>query len=209
MFVRNRMTKETTCVDPRDSLAKVYATIKEKGFEGLPVTRNGKVVGVIALWDIVTRLAETDDSETYLQQTMVESVMTTQPITIHEDAIIEEAALIMHREDVSLLPVVDDSETVVGVITQSDFFKIFVEILGLERPGTRIALTVGDKVGELARLTDVIRRHGASIISLVTFEPDRPFGDVVLRIGGGDSKEIVDALVEAGFKVAHVSQVWA
>jgi len=209
MFVRNRMTRDCVCVGPNDSLAKVYATIKEKGFEGLPVVEAGKVVGVVTLWDILARLADTDHSEEYLEKAMVADVMTNQPISIHEDAIIEEAAMIMYRQDVSLLPVIDDSDVVVGVITQSDFFKIFIEILGLERQGTRIALTVGDRVGELARLTDIIKKRGASIISMVTFEPDRPYGDVVLRISTVESKPVVDALVEAGFKVSHVSQVWA
>jgi len=183
--------------------------MKEKGFEGLPVSDAGKVIGVVTLWDITSRLAEIDHTEEYLDKTTVAEVMTKQPITISEDEIIEEAALLMYKNDISLLPVVDDNDKVVGVITQSDFFKIFIEVLGLERKGTRISLLMEERIGELARMTEVIRKKGVSIISLVTFEPGRPHGDVVLRVDTIDSKPVVDALVDAGFRVVHVSQVWA
>jgi len=209
MFVRSRMSKKCVCVSPTDSLAKAYAAIREKGFEGLPVAKDGKVIGVITMWDILQRLAETDQPQTYLSKTLVAEVMTKQPITIREDDIIEEAALLMHKHDISLLPVINEHNDVVGILTESDFLRIFVEALGLERKGTRISLMVSDKVGELARLTEVVREKGFSIISLVTFEPGRMHADVVLRVAGDDPKPVVDALVEAGFRVTHVSQVWA
>lgn len=209
MFVRARMSKNIQSVAPREPLSKVYALMKEKGFEGVPVLDGPKVVGVITMWDILTRLAEIDHTDRYLEETIVGDVMAKQPITIHEDEIIEEAAMLMHKYDISLLPVVDDGDKVVGVITQSDFFRIFVEVLGLERRGTRISLLLDEKVGELARVTEIIRKKGVNIISLVTFEPGRPFGDIVIRVDTIDSKPVVDALVDGGFRVVHVSQVWA
>ncbi|MEW6031447.1 MAG: CBS domain-containing protein [Bacillota bacterium] len=209
MFVRSRMSKDCVCVSPRESLKAAYGVLKERAFEGLPVTDNGRVVGIVTLWDILTRLAETDETESYLEKTRVAEVMTRQPITIREEEIIEEAALLMDRYDINLLPVVNSRDEVVGVITQSDFFKVFVEMLGLESPGTRISLIVEDRVGQLARVTDIIRRKGVSIISMVTFDPGRASGDVVIRVDTIDSKPVVDALVEAGFRVTHVSQVWA
>lgn len=209
MFVRARMSKDIQSVSPKEPLSKVYALMKEKGFEGVPVLDGTKVVGVVTMWDILTRLAEIDHTEEYLRETIVGEVMTKQPITIHEDEIIEEAAMLMHRYDISLLPVVNDDDRVVGVITQSDFFRIFMEVLGLERKGTRISLLLDEKVGELARVTDIIRAKGVNIISLVTFEPGRPYGDIVIRVDTVESKSVVDALVDAGFRVVHVSQVWA
>ncbi|HCJ11234.1 MAG TPA: acetoin dehydrogenase [Clostridiales bacterium] len=209
MFVRSRMSRDYVCVSPEDSLAKVYAIVKEKSFEGLPVVADGKVVGVVTTWDILSRLAETDRTEEYLRETKVAEVMTDQPLTIREDEIIEEAARIMYQKEIDLLPVVDENDRVVGVITEPDFFKVFVEMLGLERPGTRISLVVPERVGQLAKVTEIVKRHGVNIISLVTFEPGRPFGDVVLRVDTVESKPIVDDLVEAGFRVLHVSQVWA
>lgn len=209
MFVRSRMTTKCYCVSPDDSLAKVYTAMKDKGFEGLPVAEDGHVVGVITLWDIVSRLAQIDHTEAYLRTTKVGDIMTRQPVTIRDDEIIEEAALLMYKNDINILPVVDASNNVVGVLTQSDFFRIFVEVLGLERKGTRITLTVDDRVGELSRITEVIKKKGVSIISLVTFEPEKTHSDVVIRLETVQPKPVVDALVEAGFRVTHVSQVWA
>lgn len=209
MFVKSRMSKKCTCVSPKDPLARVYKTMREEGYEGLPVSDNGQVVGVITLWDILTRLAQTDHTENFLKTTAVSDVMTRQPITIRDDEIIEEAALLMYKNDINILPVVDDSDNVLGVITQSDFFRIFIEVLGIERRGTRITVRIEDRVGELARITNIIKDQGVSIISLVTFQPGRTHNDVVVRVETGNAKPIVDALMEAGFHVTHVSQVWA
>ncbi len=209
MFVRSRMSKKCTCVSPKDPLGKVYETMREKGYEGLPVSSDGQVVGVITLWDILLRLARTDHTEEYLKSTSVGDVMTQQPVTIHENEIIEEAAWLMHKHDINILPVLDKHNQVIGVITQSDFFRIFIEALGIERRGTRITIRTEDRVGELARITRIIKDQGVSIISLVTFEPGRTHADVVLRVETENAKPIVDALVSAGFHVTHVSQVWA
>jgi len=209
VFVRSCMSKKCTYVSPKDPLSTVYETMREKGFEGLPVSSDGQVVGVVTLWDILLRLAQTDHTEEYLKNTSVGDVMTQQPVTIHENEIIEEAAWLMHKHDINILPVLDKHNQVIGVITQSDFFRIFIEALGIERRGTRITIRTEDRVGELARITRIIKDQGVSIISLVTFEPGRTHSDVVLRVETENAKPIVDALVSAGFHVTHVSQVWA
>lgn len=209
MFVKSRMSAKCTCVSPKEPLAEVYRTMKANAYEGLPVSEGGHVVGVVTLWDILTRLAETDRTEEYLRSTLVADVMTKQPVTVRDDEIIEEAALLMHKNDISILPVVDGTDHVIGVITESDFLKTFVEVLGLERKGTRIAIRIEDRVGELARITNIVKEQGVSIISLVTFQPGRSHNDVVIRVETENAKPIVDALLNAGFPVTHVSQVWA
>jgi acetoin utilization protein AcuB len=208
MFVGSRMSKKCTCVSPKDPLVKVYETMREKGYEGLPVSSEGQVVGVITLWDILLRLAQIDHTEEYLKNTFVGEIMTRQPVTIHEDEIIEEAAWLMHKHDINILPVLDRHNQVIGVITQSDFFRVFIEALGIERRGTRITIRTEDRVGELARITSIVKDQKMSIISLVTFEPGRSHADVVLRIESENAKPVVDALKNAGFHVTHVSQVW-
>ncbi len=209
MFVKSRMSTKCTCVSPKELLARVYHEMKANSYEGLPVSDKGQVVGVVTLWDILTRLAETDNTEEYLRKTVVADVMTRQPITIRSDAIIEEAALLMFKNDINILPVVDEGDNVLGVITQSDFFRIFIEVLGIERKGTRITIRTEDRVGELARICNIIKDHGVSIISFVTFEPGRSVNDVVVRVATDNAKPIVDSLMNAGFRVTHVSQVWA
>jgi acetoin utilization protein AcuB len=203
------MTRECYCVSPEDRLPAVYESMRAKGFEGLPVASEGKVVGVVTLWDVLNRLARTDNTEDYLRNTPVRDVMTDQPITIHEDEIIEEAALLMFNNDINILPVVNDEEQVVGILAQSDFLKIFVEVLGIRRKGTRITLRVEDRVGELARVTEIVKNQGVSIISAVTFESPGHHMDIVLRVATTEAKPVVDSLVANGLRVTHVSQVWA
>ncbi|MCL6581800.1 MAG: CBS and ACT domain-containing protein [Firmicutes bacterium] len=209
MFVSSVMTRECVCVSAGEPVARAYSIIRERGFEGLPVLDGDRVVGVVTLWDIVSRVAATDRVEECFAETRVAEVMAKPPVTVGPDDIIEEAALLMLRHDASILPVVDGEGRLVGVLSQSDIFRTLVEALGLERRGTRIALNIQEKVGELARLTAVFSRLGVNIISLVTFEPGRGPADVVARVETDEPKPVVDTLVEAGFRVVHVSQVWA
>ena len=90
---------------------------------------------------------------TYLLSKMnVAEIMEKNVITIKPDIPIEEAALIMKKNKVGGLPVVEETR-VVGMITESDIFDVLVETLGVELGGTRITLELPEKPGELHRVT--------------------------------------------------------
>lgn len=209
VFVKNRMTAQTIAVDPGQTLAEAYRIMKENDFEGLPVMADGAIAGVITEGDILNR-ALVAGGIAALSETPVREAMATQVVTVNEDDIIEEAAFLLHKHDIGILPVVDDYENLVGVITESDLFSVFVDMLGLRARGTRITLRVEDRVGMLANITQVVKQSHVSIASLATFATENAPSciDVVMRLKTVEPKETVDALRRAGFRVIHVSQVW-
>jgi len=94
--------------------------------------------------------------------------MSNNVITVSEDTPLEEAARIMADNKIGGLPVVRDSE-VVGIITETDLFKVFLELLGAREPGIRVAALVSNDPGELSQLTKAIFNIGGNILSFGTF----------------------------------------
>ncbi|MHB8927698.1 MAG: CBS domain-containing protein [Bacillota bacterium] len=206
MFVRDEMTAHSASVKPNDPLRKALDLMQADNFEGLPVQEAEHVVGVITMWDLLMR--SVGKEPTYIDQTKVGEVMSTKVFTVNRDEIIEEAAYLMHKHDLDILPVVDEQERAVGVITESDLFRVFVKMLGLKERGSRVTLVIEDRVGQIAEITRIVKDNGVSIASIATMEPRHHFMNVVLRLRTTEAKKVVDDLRKAGFKVLHVSQVW-
>lgn len=207
VFVKDAMTFAPVTIGPGDSVSRALELMREKSYEALPVVENGDVKGMITAWDLL-RVAFPPGDAAQADQP-VSQVMSTQVWSVPADEIIEEAAFIMTEHDVWALPVVNEDNHLVGVITQTDLFRVMVDMMGLHTKGTRITLRVADRQGLLADLTQIVKQSGISIASLATYMPEqRHVGNVVLRVKTTEPAELVKRLRAAGFWVTHVSQVW-
>jgi acetoin utilization protein AcuB len=145
-----------------------------------------------------------------LAHLQIQDAMTSPALTVLEDAPIEEAALLMVERGISCLPVMRPGGRrgegkLVGIITESDIFRSFVEILGGGDPVLRITLRAPDVPGELARLTSVIAELGGNMHSVAAFRNGEP-GHVyfVFRLEGVDQETLIPALNKLGEQVVHV-----
>lgn len=131
--VREWMTKPVVSVTPDTPISTAHQMMKEYGIRRLPVVAHDKLVGIVTLGDI--REASPSDATTlsiwelnYLwAQLTVEKVMSRKVLSIHPDEFIIDAARIMLDKKVSGLPVIDDKQQLVGIITESDIFRMLVE----------------------------------------------------------------------------------
>jgi CBS domain-containing protein len=133
IMVREWMTSLVLSVSPNTSISSAHQIMKENGIRRLPVVENDRLVGIITLGDV--REASPSDATTlsiwelnYLwAQLTVEKVMARQVITVApEDLIIDAAALMLERK-ISGLPVVDAKSNLVGILTESDIFRMLVK----------------------------------------------------------------------------------
>ncbi|HHW18298.1 MAG TPA: CBS domain-containing protein [Firmicutes bacterium] len=208
MFVKDIMTHNPVSISPEATLRELLSVMTDKTFEAIPVKKNGKVVGIVTDWDIVVNYSNREAGN-YLDSTRVKDVMTSNVATVSPDEIVEMAAYHMYFHDLDAIPVVDEKDNLVGIVTQSDLFRTFVTLMGLRTRGTRITLDVPDKVGILAEITRIVKDAGISIASLSTYTPpEKKRGNVILRVKTGHVKELVDKFIDEGFHVVHVSQVW-
>ena len=137
----------------------------------------------------------------------VERVMTTDVITVTEDTPLEEAARIMADQSVGGLPVVK-GKAVVGMITQTDLFHLFLEMLGAREPGLRLTALVKEEPGMLHRLTKAIDKAGGNIVALSTFaglsSEDR---EVTLKVNEMDEQTLRKVLQPLVIEIKDLREI--
>jgi acetoin utilization protein AcuB len=102
------------------------------------------------------------------------------------------------------LPVVDDDK-LVGIISDTDIFRVFVEGLGGGHPSLRITTVVPEEVGSLAYITSCVADLGGNIHSLGTFWGKRPEDRLIaLRLEGVDRETVLQTLEASGIQVVDV-----
>ncbi len=183
MLVKEWMTEDPIVLDENASIMKAVQIMKEHKLRRIPIVRQKKLIGIVTDRDIreatPSKATALDVHELYylLSEIKIKDIMTPNPITIHPDETVEYAAVIMLENRISGLPVVDDEGHVVGIITQTDIFKVLINITGIYYGSLQIAFEIDTQPGSINRLVNEIREHGGRIISILTsyegMEPDK------------------------------------
>ena len=216
MFVANRMAKNPVTVTPDTPVDEAASAMKKGHFRRLPVVENGKLVGFLSDKDIM-RVAPSPattlsryEARSLLAKLKIRDIMSKEVISVNEDATIEEAALIMYNNKIGGLPVVSSVGAVVGVITETDIFKTFVDVMALEEGRTRFTIDTEDKVGVVAVIAGVFADSGYSIDSLVTCRQPTGRYEIVVRTSVTDDAKIASltkAIEAKGYKVIHTAKI--
>lgn len=110
--------------------------------------------------------------------------------------------MVDHR--IGCLPVVEN-DNLIGIISDTDIFRIFVEALGGGHPSLRISVVIPEEVGSLARLTQCIASVGGNIHSPGMFWGESPEDRVVVtRVERVDRETVLKALETEGIQVVLV-----
>ena len=215
MFVANRMTKNPITVEPTTPVNEAAKLMKRRNIRRLPVVEKGSLVGIISDRDIM-RVAPSPATTlskfeimSLLDKITVAEIMAKDVVSLPDTATIEEAALVMYNEKLSGLPVVSSMGAVVGIITETDVFKTFVDVMGLADGKTRITLDVVDKIGVVKELAGIIADAGFNIDSMVTCKQASLAGhfEIVIRVDADNVEEITTKIEEKGYNVVHVAKI--
>lgn len=208
MFVRNHMLRaeKLTTVSLGENLGSVLKKIEEGDFLSLPVLNDGKFKGFIMKEAIYRNYFELNkrDKENYLDDTTVNEIYNDKFKSICESDKIDEASYLLKELRTPFLPVFDDHDKFVGILTHFSIFNAFSEIFGIDK-GTRIVVNMFDLPGQLSRLTEVIRKTGINIINLAIVDAKvLDITRVILRVDADDVSGLIDKIQEAGFKIGEV-----
>ena len=192
MLISDWMTKDVVTVEPDVSMMKISKILKEKHIRRLPVVDAGKkLLGIVTDRDIKeaspSKATTLDIHELYylLSEIKVKDIMTVKPFTVTVNNTIEKAAVLMMEKRVGGLPVVDDQGVVVGIITESDIFKVLISITGARFGGVQLALKLPNTPGSLKEVLELLRAEEVRIISILTSHgrlQEEGFRQVFVRI---------------------------
>ena len=190
MLVKDWMTKDPITITDETSMMKAIHLMKQNRFRRLPVLHKGKLVGIVSDRDLKeaspSKATTLDVHELYylLAELQVMDIMTRDPLTVSPDDTVEHAAQLMLENTISGLPVAPDTGDLVGILTQSDVFRAFMDITGILQGGVQFALRLEDRPGLIKEVVDKLRAKGARFLSLLTSTTSSQEGyrDVYIRV---------------------------
>ena len=202
MLVSERMSRNPYTIQADTPVEEALERMHQVHVRRFPVLdKSGKLVGIVCEKDLLYASPSPATSLSIyemhylLSKLTVGEVMIKNVITVTEDMPVEDAARIMTDHKIGSLPVVRDGQ-LVGIITETDLFKLFLELLGARKKGVRITMLVPDVKGTLAKIATAIAQQGGNIISLGTFLGEDPTNLLVAMKVSDVSKDTLVATLK-------------
>jgi acetoin utilization protein AcuB len=197
MLVIERMSRPPITIAREATVKDALSILAEKRQRHLPVLdAEENLVGIVSEKDLLR--ASSDEP--------IEEVMTQPVITVTEYTALEDAARIMADHKISSLPVMRD-DRLVGIITETDLFLIFLELLGAREVGVRLTMLVPEEKGILASLTSEIAQMGGNIVALSTFRGEDPTNRMVTaKVSDAPTDKLVAIMEALGMEIVDVRE---
>ncbi|NTW45406.1 MAG: CBS domain-containing protein [Anaerolineaceae bacterium] len=214
MLVGDRMSKPVLSVSPETQVQDALAQMRKENVSRYPVlNKKGKLVGIVSESDLLN--ASPSEATTLsvweinylLSKITVERVMSKNVITVEEDCTLEEAARLMADHRIGGLPVIRN-DSVVGIITETDLFRLFLEMMGGRESGIRVSVLIKEQPGMLHRLTKAIDEAGGNIIAVSTFAGESTEDrEVTLKVSQMDVAVLQKALDSVVEKICDLREI--
>lgn len=200
MLVRDKMSTPPVTITPETPFQDALKLMREQRFRRLPVVnRSGELVGIISERDLLYATPSPANSlsvwelQYLLSQLQVQNIMTKGVVTTTADTPIEDAAEVMARRKIGGMPVVDENNYVLGVITETDIFNAFVQMMAIDKSGLRLTLEVPDHMGVLADLALAIAEAGGHVVSVGTYDSATPgLRRLLVKVQGLNKGQLVE-----------------
>lgn len=209
MFVRDFMTSDPITITPDTPIFQALEIVRKHKVRHLPVLKDGRIVGLVTERGLLTvspspaTMLSVYELNYVLAKVTVREAMIKNPVTVAPDCPIEEAAQLMWDKRIGSLLVTDDGR-LVGILTQTDMIEAVVRLLGLRKPGARLVIETGDRIGVLAELTQIFRDHDINIRSVATMEIEPGRYHVLFRLNVLDVGGVAAEIERRGFHIISV-----
>ncbi len=208
MLVGERMSHPIISITPDMPVHDALNMFKREHIRRAPVVKDGKMLGIVSDHDLLNASPSPASSLSVwemnylLSKITVSEVMSKKVLTVDETTPIEEAARIMADNKVGGLPVMRDGH-VVGIITETDLFKVFLELMGAREKGVRVTALIDEKPGQLSKITEAIATAGGNFLAFGQFSGEDPSTRLVTFKVAGMKK---DAAKKAISEIAK--EIW-
>ncbi len=202
MLIKDWMATTILTVDANTSVMRAGRTMKDNNIRRLPVVSQGKLSGIITDRDLKeaspSSKTEIDLHEMYylLSEMKVKDVMTGSPICLKLGDTLEKAAVVMLKEKISGLLIVDENENLVGLLSESDVLRGFIHATGIQDGAFQIVMDMSDAGGSVSKLIDVLRQNRARVLSILTSFEDAPAGSKRVSIRVIPYDDEVESLIK-------------
>lgn len=211
MYVKNFMISDVISIFPEATLSLAFQTLYEANVKNLPVVKSGKLVGMVSE-KILNEFSPSKSTSLsvyeinyVLSKTYVEEIMEKSIVTCTEDMLIEEVAMMMIEKDVHMVPVINENNTLIGIITRTDVINSFINIIGARTKGTRYTFSMVDKPGAFFDITQTTLKHNINITNVTVFdEKEDDVKEVVIKVDSINTTELEKDFSEKGYNILRI-----
>lgn len=189
MLISEWMTKDPITATAETSVMKASKLMKDNAIRRLPVVdEHGALKGIVTDRDIKaaspSQATTLEVHEMYylLSELKLQSIMTKNPVSIQATDTVERAALIMTEKRIGGLPVVDEQNKVVGIISDMDVFRVLIAITGVKHGGVQLAFRISLEPGSMKQVIDDLKQHDARLLSILSSHDMEEGRKVFIRI---------------------------
>lgn len=209
MFVRDCMSSPVVTITSDQTLQMALQTMQTHQFRRLPVVdKNGRLAGIVSERDLLHAAPSPASSMSVwehnylLSRLNVQQVMTRAIIITTPGTPIEHAASLMIANRIGGLPVVDAQDRVVGMITETDIFRVFVEMLDGQEGNVRLTLELPENQGLPFALIESISILGGELISYGAFSHANGMRRILMVVKGVTLPDIQSLLHRHNIQVS-------
>ena len=199
MKIKSLMMPSPITVTAQTSIEQAIELMKINSIRHLPVVDSqNKLLGLLTLADLKQALIPSMLGDLTLKDMMIKM-----PLTVGPDDDIEIAAQLIYKHKISGLPVTCKG-LLVGILTESDILRAFIDMMGILSSSARIDIITSDDPGDLNRAIQIIHDQGGDIINVGMTAQKTTNRMYYFRLAPCDTHPIQKALEKGGFLVEAV-----
>ncbi len=196
MKIRDLMIPDPITTRENASISEAIELMKINSIRHLPVVSEGnRLIGFVTLADLKQGLLPSLLSDITLSDLMIKN-----PIVIDPDSDIETAARLIYKHKIGGIPVVKNNK-LVGIITETDILRAFIDMMGLLTASSRIDVIVGNQPGAFRAVLQIINENGGDVISVGMTGQKASKRAYFFRLTSCNTDIIRRALEKEGFEV--------
>jgi len=194
MKIRSLMIPNPITIRDQTTIREAIELMKGHSIRHLPVVSEGnRLKGFVTLADLKQGLMPSLVADVSLADLTIRD-----PLSVGPDDDVEKAAQIIYTHKISGMPVTQEG-AVVGIITETDILRVFIDMMGILTSSSRIDIVIEDKRGSLKQALQIIHDAGGEVINVLQADQQAGKKTYYIRLAACETKGIVDALGRGGF----------
>lgn len=209
MYVKDYMSTNLITIQPHIQLIQCQDLMRRHNINRLPVLDGDKLVGLITS-DGINKSLPSDASSLdahevnyLLAKATAGDVMFKKVVSVQPDCLLDEAASLMIEKNIGALIVLEE-EKLIGIITDKDIFRAFIDISGHQTPGTTLVLELAeDRLGVVEEVGKAMTSNQINITHMMVYHLNGLIR-IVIHVQATEVADLVADLEAYGLTVKGV-----